>query len=236
MVNNRFKIVFGVFVTYLAIMFGNDYLQENNNTAVQNNEPSTPSNSISVEPSLCKILAKDTSLLAEKALKQCVESLIKKQNKNNPLMSLSTFASSSNITIDGNNRLILYTKQRDMLQSVVQDPNNVISTPATTIYLSVLSLAMQCEELLENFDDRGLTTIVASLFTDIPTDPNISSNTTPTKATEVFRVRVQKSDLPKIKAWLGSDKNQQNYELANDKKFSDMWQIELDEYKSLQYK
>jgi hypothetical protein len=239
MVNNKLKIMLGVFITYLAIMFGNDYLQEknkNNNTAVQNNESSAPSNSVSVEPSFCETLAKDTSLPAEKALKQCTESLLKKQNENNPLTSLSTFISSSNITIDKNNHLILYTKQRDMVQSIVQDPNNVISTPATTIYLSVLSLAMQCEDLLENFDDRGLTTIVASLYTDIPTDPNIPSNTTPTKTTEVFRVRVQKSDLPKIKAWLASDKNQQDYELAKDEKFAAMWQVELDKYKDLQYK
>jgi hypothetical protein len=231
----------GVSVTYLAVLFGNDYLQEkkqNNNTALGELSPSAPSNNtaIPIEPSLCETLGKNTSISADKALKQCAESLLKKQNKNNPLTSLSTFASSTNIITNKSNDLTLYIKQRDMVQSVVQDPNNVISTPATTIYLSVLSLVMQCENLLENFDDRGLTTIVASLYTELPTDPNIPDNVIPTEATEVFRVRVQKSDLPKIKAWLGSDKDREDYELTNDKKFYEMWQVELDEYKNLQYK
>ncbi len=231
----------GVFVTYLAILFGNDYLQEkqqNSNTAVGDNSSSTPSNNTAttIEPSLCETLGKNTSIATDKALKQCAEFLLNKQNKNNPLTSLSTFASSTNITTNNSNDLTLYIKQRDMVQSVVQDPNNIISTPATTIYLSVLSLAMQCEDLLENFDVRGLTTIVASLYTELPKDPNIPGNVIPTEATEVFRVRVQKSDLPKIKAWLGSDKDREDYEVTNDKRFYDMWQVELDEYKNLQYK
>jgi hypothetical protein len=238
--NNRLKIIVGVFIAYVAIMFGSDYMRgqkDDSNTISEDNLVSAPANNLStsVEPSLCEKLGKDTSIPIDEAIKKCADYLLKKQRDNNPLASVSTLVSNSNLVGNKSNEWSIDLKQRDMLQFVVRDPNNAISSPTTAIYLSVLSLAMQCEDLLENFGDRGLTTISASLYTELPTDTNTSGNVAPAKPTEVFRVRVQKSDLPKIKAWLSSRRDRSDYELAKDEKFYSMWQIELDKYKDLQY-